>query len=176
MSSAGGWACEGDGSLEPQPFKMSDSIKAPATLNVFPKNSLREMLIGASLKSIREEARLKLLLTEAELYSIMFGAMKNGLKKSKTAFTATEVGVLIEELRSQFRAFGEKLSAVSNKVDMTYEELGRQKEEIFIIKADIRVIKAEIEAIKIDLRLVKKDIAEIKEDLGKRLTHLEAIK
>ena len=91
--------------------------------------------------------------------------MKDKTGKDKTTMTVREVAVLIEDLRSQFRAFGEKLSAVSNKVDMTYEEVGRQKEDISFIKTDIRIIKT--------------DIAEIKETLKgheKRIAHLETIK
>ena len=53
--------------------------------------------------------------------------------KARTTMTAQEVAVLIEEFRSQFRIFGEDLSAVKNKVDAIFEEQGRQKEEIFII-------------------------------------------
>ena len=95
--------------------------------------------------------------------------MKKDANKDKTTMTAQEVGVLIEDLRSQFRIFGEHLStvkedlsAVKKKVDAIFEEAGRQKEDVFIIKSDIRIIK--------------NDIAEIKETLkshDKRIAHLE---
>lgn len=112
--------------------------------------------------------------------------MKKNNRKEKTTFTAREVAVLIEELRGQFRIFGENLSAVKSKVEAIFEEQGRQKEEIFIIKTDINVIKTEIKEIKArldrveeDIRLIKNDISSIKENLktfDKRISHIEAVK
>jgi septation ring formation regulator EzrA len=84
------------------------------------------------------------------------------MKKEKTDFTAREVGVLIEDLKSQFRTFGEDLSAVKQKVDAIFEEQGRQKETIFLIKADINAIKTILAEIKNSLK-----------DHEQRLAHLE---
>ena len=96
------------------------------------------------------------------------------LKKlvSNDSFTANEVGVLVENLQSQFRIFGEDLSTIKEKVDIIFEEQGKQKEDIFIIKADVRIIKC-------DITILKSYVAEIKENLkddSKRITRLETIK
>ena len=105
--------------------------------------------------------------------------MEKNSKKPKTTFTANEVAVLVEGLRSDFRVFGEDLSSVKKRLDMLFEELGKQKEDIFAIKTDIRIMKADIQKLKEDVGIIKIDVAEIKEaakDHAKRLTHLEAIK
>lgn len=69
----------------------------------------------------------------------------------------------IGDLKNQFNGFGnqlktfdEKLSKVSNKLDFTYNEVGRQREVLFDISKDVAEIKI----------IVKSQ--------NKRLTHLEA--
>ena len=119
--------------------------------------------------------------------------MKNKPAKDKTTMPVREVAALIEDLRSQFRIFGEKLSAVSDKLDATYEEVGRQKEEIFSIKTKLDMTYEEVSrhseeifSIKTklgmtidkldatsdkvdmmyeDVKIIKADVAEIKETL-----------
>ena len=83
-------------------------------------------------------------------------------KKILDTFTATEVGTLIEELRSDFKIFTEDQKVMKSKIDMMFEELGRQKEDIHLIKVDIRFLK--------------NGVAEIKDIIGgndKRLVKLE---
>jgi len=52
-----------------------------------------------------------------------------------------EFTVILEELRSEFRAYGEGLSALREKVDGIFEMTGKNTEDISTIRIDIRVIK-----------------------------------
>ena len=56
-----------------------------------------------------------LFLTNASSCVRVFGMKK--ADKDKTTMTAREVAVLIEDLRGQFRVFGEGLTALREKVD-----------------------------------------------------------
>lgn len=85
--------------------------------------------------------------------------------KDKEFSKDREFAVILEEIHSDFKVFAEDLSSVKKRLDMLFEEFGKQKEGIFEIKTDIRIIKS--------------DIAEIKETLkthDKRLTHLETLR
>lgn len=91
--------------------------------------------------------------------------MKKENPNDKTTMTVREVAVLIEDLRSQFRVFGEDLTAIKNKLNAVSEQVGRQEESIFVIRTDINIIK--------------RDIAEIKETLKgheSRIARLETLK
>ena len=72
---------------------------------------------------------------------------------------ASEVGAMIEKLGSEFRVLGEGLSIVRSdmnkltaKVDMIYEELGRQRIDITILKADMKIVKTDVAEIKTIIR------------------------
>jgi len=101
---------------------------------------------------------------------------KKDTNKTKTGFTNRAVAVLIENFQSQFRVFGEGLSivredlaAVKRKGDITFEELGRQRETMSMMKAKVDLIAE-------DIKIIKTDVAEIKIVVkvhDKRLIHLE---
>ena len=57
--------------------------------------------------------------------------MKNKPNKGNATIPIVEVVMLLEDLRNQFKVFIEKLSAISDKLDMLYK----------IIKADPAEIK-----------------------------------
>lgn len=59
--------------------------------------------------------------------------MKNS--KDKTTMTAREVAVLIEDLRSQFKVFGEGLAALREKVEGIANALANVIERITLIEA-----------------------------------------
>ena len=91
--------------------------------------------------------------------------MEKNLKKPKSTFTATEVGAIVEDLRSQFRAFGDELKSITRRIEGIETTVARTWEKITEI--DLRLIR------------VEKDIAEIKTTLkghSERLAHLEVIK
>jgi len=56
--------------------------------------------------------------------------MKKETSKDKTTMTAREVAVLIEDLRSQFKTFGEGLATLREKVEGINEALGNTMERI----------------------------------------------
>jgi peptidoglycan hydrolase CwlO-like protein len=82
--------------------------------------------------------------------------------KNKTTMTAGEVAILVEDLKSQFRVFGEELKTLNSKVDGVATNQAETLERVTLLEITSRKIQA--------------DIAEIKTDFGKRLTHLEAVK
>lgn len=112
--------------------------------------------------------------------------MKKDSKREKTTFTAREVAVLIEELRSQFRVFGEGQSALRDKVDTIMGMVAKNCEDIVMlnmrtdgIKTDINKINGKLVQIEEDIRIIKNDIRSIKEDIktfDKRISHLETVK
>ena len=106
--------------------------------------------------------------------------MKKELKKSKTAFTATEVGVLIEGLRSQFRVFGEKLKTLEDKIDTTMGMVAKNTEDITFLKItgegskyELTKINGKLAQIESRLAKVEEDMGVFRSDFGKRLTALE---
>jgi hypothetical protein len=60
--------------------------------------------------------------------------MKKENKETKNTMTAREVAVLIEDLRSQFRIFGEGLTALREKVDSIANALANVIERITTIE------------------------------------------
>ena len=59
--------------------------------------------------------------------------MKKASGKDKTMSTR-EVAVLIEDLRSQFRIFGEKLKSMDDKLDSTIGMVAKNTEDITWLK------------------------------------------
>lgn len=102
--------------------------------------------------------------------------MKRETKKSKSEFTATEVGVLIEDLKSQFRVFGDKLKGLEDKLDSTMGMVAKNREDITMLNINVSVIKDELTKINGKLAKIEEDIRIIKADFGKRLSRLEALK
>lgn len=97
---------------------------------------------------------------------------KNDTSKEKTTFTAREVAVLVEDLKSQFRIFGDELKTINKRLEGIETTQARMWEKLTQI--DLRLIKVES-----DIATIKQDIAYIKEDLktfDKRISHLETIK
>ena len=77
-----------------------------------------------------------------------------------------EFGVILEGLHTKFNVFAEGQSAMKNKLDLLYNEFGRQKEEIFIIKTDVRVLKTDMKVVKADVAVLKTDVAVLKTDVA----------
>lgn len=100
--------------------------------------------------------------------------MKKETKKSKSEFTATEVGALIEDLRSNFRVFGDKLKGLEDKLDSTMGMVAKNTEDITMLNINVMVIKSDLTKIKGKLAKIEEDILVIKCDFSKRVTALEA--
>ena len=60
--------------------------------------------------------------------------MKKGSDKDKNSMGSREVAVLVEDLRSKFRAFGEGLSSLQEKVDAVSEALAAVMERITAVE------------------------------------------
>ena len=90
--------------------------------------------------------------------------------------TTQEVAVLIEDLRSQFRIFGEQLKAVETRLDNKIDKLDGKIEGIATNQA--RTLER-VTSLEITARKIQSDISEIKETLkdhSGRLAHLETAK
>ncbi len=74
--------------------------------------------------------------------------------------------IVLEELRSDFRMFGEALSHVREKGDATFEEVGKIKIEITEIKGEIGEMKGDIVEMKGDIVEMKGEIVEMKGEIG----------
>ena len=113
----------------------------------------------------------------------MLNVMKNHPKEDK--FTVTEVGTLIEELRSEFRIFGEDLISVKNDVGSLKEMVAENTEKIAVLeiaarnmatKSDLAILAAKIEKLieSIDKLIKTKTDREEFITLEKRVSALEA--
>jgi len=94
--------------------------------------------------------------------------MKNKGNGDKAIMTAREVAVLIEDLKSQFRIFGEQLKAVENRLSDKIEGITSNQ-----AKTLERITSLEITA-----RKMQTDIADIKDTFkthDKRIAHLETL-
>ena len=108
-----------------------------------------------------------------------------GIKPPKKDDPAYDyVGVLLEAVQSDFKIFGEGLEFVKQKVETTFEELGRFKEEtaenftrvderLDRIEAEVRSIKNELQELKHTLTN-KADVEKFQE-LEKRVMKIEEI-
>jgi len=133
-------------------------------------------------------------------FKIGFTFMKKESSKDKTTMTAREVAVLVEDLLSQFRVFGEGLASIreglstlKDKVESVREGLSTLKDKVESVRENLAALKDKVESIfeeqgrqkedisiiKADIGVIKRDVAEIKEILKnheERLTHLEVAK
>lgn len=79
--------------------------------------------------------------------------MPNARKEKKVK--KDYVAVLLEDLRSQFKIFGEDLESVRRKGEATFDAVGELQEKVEDVVLEMRWVKAE-------LRLIKVEIAELK--------------
>ena len=61
--------------------------------------------------------------------------MKDKYGKEKSSMSTTEVGVLIEDLKSNFRTFGEGLTMLREKIDSVANALANTMERITTIES-----------------------------------------
>ena len=124
--------------------------------------------------------------------------------KDKSTMKASEVGVLIEELRREFKVFGESQEFIKDKVNSTWIQTGKNTESITrldinmsFMKNDMAKMKTDISKLEADvsgingrianietdvsgmngrIANIETDVKAIKNDFGPRLTRLETIK
>jgi chromosome segregation ATPase len=104
-------------------------------------------------------------------------SVKNSSKK-KDQYT-----IVLEDLRGQFKVFGESLAdvkrdvkAVKKRVDETFEEVGNIKVEITEIKSDITEIKGEIVEIKKRLDSIEKRLDRLEKNPRKTQSEIESLR
>ena len=101
------------------------------------------------------------------------------IKKAKLPFKKMSdkekdyVAVVLEEVRDNFRAFGESLDFVRKKGNATFEEVGRIKVEIEEIKdiqvlmhSDITVLKQDIKQINVRLGNIEQEVSAIRNEIN----------
>ncbi len=70
--------------------------------------------------------------------------MASTRRTSKTTFTATEVGAILEDLRSQFHTFGETLTSLVQKVDNIEAQVALHTEQITGINLRLTSIESRL--------------------------------
>ena len=85
---------------------------------------------------------------------------KNPPLKKRDVYT-----IVLEDLRSQFKVFGESLDAVKKKGEETFEEVGNIKVEITEIKTEITEIKKRLDSIEKRLSRVESNPAKAEAEI-----------
>lgn len=78
------------------------------------------------------------------------GMAKKKIKKN--VYTGREVGVILEDIKSDFKIFGETLLDVKKKGDATFEAVGALTEDVAILKEDMVFVKGELGLIRNELK------------------------
>ena len=76
--------------------------------------------------------------------------------------------VLLEDLHSQFRVFGESLELVREKGEATFEAVGVLQEDVTTLKQDVAILKTDMVFVKDELRVIRN---ELKEKIGRDEFH-----
>lgn len=111
--------------------------------------------------------------------SIIKAMKKELIKKAKLPFkkmSANEkdyVAVVLEEVRDNFKVFGESLDFARKKGEATFEEVGRIRVEIEEIKdtqvlmqSDITVLKQDVKQINVRLGNIENEISAIRSEIN----------
>lgn len=85
-------------------------------------------------------------------------------KKTKKNYTSTEVGTILEEVRSDFKVFGESLGNVERRGNATFEAVGKLQEGVTILKEDVKTLKNDMVFVKGELGIIRN---ELKEKVGR---------
>ena len=73
-------------------------------------------------------------------------------KISKNTYMDREFGVILEDIRSDFKVFGETLLEVKKRGDDTFEAVGELKEDVAVLKEDMVFVKEELGLIRNELK------------------------
>lgn len=76
--------------------------------------------------------------------------------------------VILKEMRSQFKVFGDALSDISRKGGATFEAVGRLQEDFTVMKEDVAVLKEDVGVLKEDMKNVKSELKLIRGDLKEK--------
>ena len=89
-----------------------------------------------------------------------------------------EFTVVLEDLRSQFRVFGEGLGHLNGRVDQLVEDVTQLKEDVRLLKEDMSLLKEDVSLLKTEMHFVRTALPTLatKDDLlvfEKRFVRLE---
>ena len=101
-------------------------------------------------------------------------------KRTKSEESRDQYTVVLEDLRSQFKVFGEGLDAVRadlNEVrkqgDATFEAVGELKEDVAVLKEDVAILKEDVTVLKQDMQEVKEELHLIRNELKEKVSRDE---
>ncbi|TSC53747.1 MAG: hypothetical protein LiPW39_79 [Parcubacteria group bacterium LiPW_39] len=88
------------------------------------------------------------------------------MPKKKKNYSGNEVGTILEEIKSDFKIFGESLSDVEKKGDATFEAVGKLQEDVTTLKDDVSTLKDDVSTLKDDVSTLKDDVSTLKDDVS----------
>jgi hypothetical protein len=97
----------------------------------------------------------------------------NNEEKNQSLMPKDQVVVILEEIKSQNKIFGEKLSDVSEKVDLLVEDMDQVKSDMVDVKFRLKNVEESVK--EIDGKLDNKAEKEIVDDQEKRIIKLEKV-
>jgi len=94
--------------------------------------------------------------------------MKKQAKKNNK-FSLTEVGVLIEAMRREFRPILEDIPSIRAKLDSTYEQVGKNTEGIELLRLLVTKNSEEIKRIRDIVTKTAEEVELIRENLKSKI-------
>lgn len=73
-------------------------------------------------------------------------------KKANKKISGNSVGAILEEVRDNFKIFGEVLTDVKKKGEATFEAVGKLQEDVSVLKEDMVFVKGELGLIRNELK------------------------
>ena len=97
---------------------------------------------------------------------------------AKKLYKGSEFAVILEDIKGDFKVFGESLADVKKKGDATFEAVGKLQEDVSVLKEDVSVLKEDMGIVKDELGLIRNELkAKVSRDefnlLEKRVISLE---
>lgn len=86
-----------------------------------------------------------------------------------------KVQVVLEDIRAQFRAFGEAQQGLVEKVDDIKKTVSQNTEDIKIIKTDVSILKTDVSVLKTDVAELKTESKKHTSDIGIIKTELKKV-
>jgi predicted nucleic acid-binding Zn-ribbon protein len=85
--------------------------------------------------------------------------------RKEDKFSSTEVGALIESLRSEIRPVLEAIPGIQNKLDSIFEQVGKNTEKLGVLET---VIKSHTEKIDLNQKLIERVLEELKSKVDRK--------
>ena len=102
--------------------------------------------------------------------SCTMAAMKS--RKPAKNSEARRTNVLLEEIRTQFKVFGEGLTSVNQRLDRLAKDVDSLSDwakrfslELQALRTDVNELKRDVSVLKTDVSVLKTDVSELKKDV-----------